>query len=153
MKLKGIYSVMAVLGLSAMLMGPALATPFYDIYVDKDAYGTGADVTVSYFGLGNDHFSVELRLVIVNDAGSIVATNTVAEVVTTAGYEWVWDQTSNYGPAQIIYDGMYGLHTGLFNPDNSVYSLSLESWDDFRIGANQGDDNQNGQGPNGPNNP
>ena len=132
MKSKLILGIFAVFVTFALISGPVLARPYSTIEADQDLYKRSDDVTITYDGLPQGNYQYDARIIILNDIGEIVASDSI----TTGIHVWVWDQYGNYG----AYDGVkvdmgdYEISMSYFYTDGSVMWPWGGTIDTFEIG-------------------
>ncbi|MCK5397416.1 MAG: hypothetical protein KAJ33_04125 [Thermoplasmata archaeon] len=114
----------------AMLSVPVLGTPVGSLTADHDTYRWNKDVTITYEGLPPANYQYEVRIVILNDAEDIVAT----DPITSGLHVWVWDHVGNYGAynGSTVDDGFYDITLSYFD-NGSLMWLWGGTYDTFEL--------------------
>ncbi len=130
--LTGLFALFVV----AIFMGNASAAAFYAISADKDIYVRSDDVVITYDGLSQEYFEYDMRLVILNADGDIVATDSIPAGMDNMPYVWTWDQRGNYGEydGDLVAKGIYSIHTSYFYSTGTLYNVHEFVWDEFQLG-------------------
>ncbi len=145
MKIKAVISLLSVLGITFMMAGSTIGSSYNAIYTDQDSYNKSETIVITYDGLGGASYSYPVKIVVLDDAGEIVATSALLpEVSGYILFEWNWDQTLDDGSTAT--GGTYYV-TGAYYYDGGVIIWgSFDSYNSFTIG-HQGPSPAPGPGP------
>ena len=122
-----IIGIMAVFVAFAMLSTPVLGAAVNSLTADRDTY-RNQDVEITYDGIAS--YQYEARIIILNEAEDIVATETI-----TSGLQvWDWDHVGNYGVYNSSVDlGTYEITMSYFYSNGTLMWLWGGTYDTFEL--------------------